>query len=198
MAADSNPGRIDWRDLLHESFGRSFWLFVALAGGLGIICYFVLGPEAFFSAVERDRELLADLVPRVTAAQIVGGMLWVLLPRKRVSDFLNRNKGRRGLVIATLAGAITPGGPASAFPFLLILASSGADRGLLVTYITSWALLGVQRIIVWDIPLMGIDFSLLRFIVGLPLPIIAGMVARRLPFEVSFEATEPPEKGRRT
>lgn len=197
MAADSNPGHIDWRNLLRDSFGKSFWFFVALAAALAVVCYAVLGPEAFFSAVARDRELLGDLVARVTAAQVVSGMLWVLLPRKRVSEFLNRNRGRRGLVIATVAGAITPGGPASAFPFLVILAGSGADRGLLVTYITSWALLGVQRIIVWDIPLMGIDFSILRFIVGLPLPIIAGMVARRLPIDVSFEESPSPDRGER-
>ena len=76
---------------------------------------------------------------------------------------------------------------------LLILAGSGADRGLLVAYITSWAILGVQRIIVWDIPFMGIDFSLLRFLIGLPLPIIAGMLARRLPFSVSFEPSSAPK-----
>ena len=90
-------------------------------------------------------------------------------------------------MLATLAGSVTPGGPASAFPPLAILAGTGADRGILVAYITSWALLGIQRIIVWDIPLMGIDFSMLRLLIGLPLPIIAGMVARRLPFSVTLE-----------
>jgi hypothetical protein len=63
---------------------------------------------------------------------------------------------------------------------LAILAGAGADRGILVSYITSWALLGVQRMIVWDIPLMGVDFSVLRFAVSLPLPILAGYIARRI------------------
>lgn len=186
------PGRIDWPELLKKSFGSSFWLFVGFAFAMAGICYFVLGPEAFNEALARDRELLGDLVPRVAAAQLVAGMAWVLLPRERMSAFLNRNRGRRGLVIAAIAGAITPGGPSSAFPFLLILAGSGADRGLLVTYITSWAILGVQRIIVWDMPLMGVDFSMTRLLVGLPLPIIAGLVARRLPLTVSFEESPPP------
>lgn len=193
MSADKQPGRIDWPELLRESFGGSFWFFVALAAGMAGICYLVLGPEAFASAVARDRELLADLVPRVAAAQIVAWMIWVLLPRAKMSAFLKRNQGRRGLVIAAAAGAVTPGGPSSAFPFLLILAGSGADKGILVSYITSWALLGVQRVIVWDIPLMGIEFSLLRLLIGLPLPIIAGLLARRLPLNVSFEETPPPE-----
>lgn len=191
------PGRIDWTGLLRDSFGRSFWFFVGLAAAMAVICYHVLGPDDFFAAIARDRELLGDLVPRVAAAQVVAGMIWVLLPREKVSRFLQQNRGRKGLVIAAAAGAITPGGPASAFPFLVILAGSGADRGILVTYITSWAILGIQRIVVWDIPLMGIDFSLLRFLVGIPLPIIAGLIARRLPLSVSLDKLgKPPVNGR--
>ena len=94
-------------------------------------------------------------------------------------------------MLATAAGIITPGGPASAFPFLAILAGLGADIGILVAYITSWALIGIQRIIVWDMPFMGADFSLLRLLVSLPLPILAGIVARRLPLTVSFESHKP-------
>lgn len=171
-----------WAGLISSGFGKSFWVFVALALLSAGICYAILGPAAFHSAIDRDHELLSTLLPRVAAAQIVAGMVWVLLPRDRLSRFLKRYSGRRGLVIATVAGIVTPGGPASAFPFLAILASGGADRGILVSYITSWALLGVQRIIVWDIPLMGMDFSLLRLAISLPLPIIAGMIARQLPY----------------
>lgn len=191
MTGDQRAGPVDWPELIKKSFGPSFWIFVALAVLMAGVCYAVLGPETFAAAIDRDRDLLADLLPRVAAAQVVAGFVWVLLPRERMSRFLNRNRGRRGLFIAAAAGAVTPGGPASAFPFLAILAGTGADRGILVAYITSWALLGVQRIIVWDIPLMGIDFSLLRFLVGAPLPIIAGMLARRLPFSVTLQ-TDPP------
>ena len=162
------------------------------AAAMAATCYVVLGRDAFVGALARDRDLLAGVLPRVVAAQIVAGFVWIMLPRDRVSAFLKQYSGRRGLIIAAAAGAITPGGPASAFPFLAILAGMGADVGILVTYITSWALLGVQRIIVWDMPFMGVDFSLLRFLIGAPLPILAGLVARRLPFTVAFEERPPP------
>lgn len=197
MSSDTSAEREGWLELLSKSFGRSFWLFVAGAAATAGICYAVLGPDAFASVVERNGDLMADLLPRVAAAQVVAGFVWVLLPRDRMSQFMKNNRGKRGLVLATLAGSVTPGGPASAFPLLAILAGTGADRGILVAYITSWALLGIQRIIVWDIPLMGIDFSMLRLLIGLPLPIIAGMVARRLPFSVTLEISPPPEGGPR-
>lgn len=182
MSAEPKTAPPGWADTLRKSFGVSFWVFAAVALLAVGAAYKVLGPSEFSSTLAKNSELLADFLPRVLAAQIVAGFVWVLLPRDRMSEFLRRSSGRRGLLIATVAGAITPGGPASAFPFLAILAGGGADRGVLVAYITSWALLGLQRIIVWDIPLMGIDFSILRFLICVPLPIIAGALARRLPY----------------
>ena len=194
MGSEVAPREDGKPSLLRQSFGKSFWLFVLIAAAAALACYLVVGPEAFAEGWARDVQMLTDLLPRVAAAQVVAGLAWILLPRDRVSAFLRRNQGRRGLVIAAAAGAITPGGPASAFPFLAILAGAGADRGILVAFITSWATLGLQRIIMWDIPLMGVDFSVLRFVISAPLPIIAGMVARRLPFTVSLEESPPPEK----
>jgi uncharacterized membrane protein YraQ (UPF0718 family) len=186
-----SPPATAWPALLRQSFGYSFWFFVLLAVLMGVACYRTLGAEEFFDAVASTRRQLGDLVPRVLAAQIAAGFIWVMVPRERMSAFLRRYTGKRGLIVATLGGIITPGGPASAFPFLAILAGAGADRGILVAYITSWALLGVQRIIVWDIPFMGMDFSLLRFLISLPLPIIAGLIARRLWLKYEPQTNQP-------
>lgn len=171
---------VDWAALLKKSFGLSFWLFVLVAAALGALCYALNGADAFRAAVEKDRELLGDVLPRVLAAQVAAGFIWVLVPRERMTAMLDKSSGRRGLFIAAAAGVITPGGPASAFPFLALLAAAGADRGVLVAYITAWAVLGVQRMIVWDIAFMGLEFSLFRYLISLPLPIVAGVIARRL------------------
>lgn len=201
MAADkiarTDTGATNWPALLKRSFGASFWMFVAVAALMGAICYAVVGPQGFHSVIARDRELLADLLPRVAAAQVVAGLALVLIPRDRMSQFMNRNRGHRGLLLATAVGMITPGGPSSAYPFLALLATTGADRGILVTYITSWALVGMQRIVVWDVPFMGLDFSMLRFLICLPLPLLAGMLARRLPITLSPRIIDsPPSAGK--
>lgn len=171
----------DLRSLLKRSFDKSFWFMAALACTSAVVCLVALGPDAFKATLREDTGMLAELLPRVIAAQILAALVWILMPRARLSEFMRRNHGKRGLLLATGAGMITPGGPVSAYPFLTLLAASGADRGMLVAYITGWALLGIQRIVVWDIPLMGLDFSILRFCVCLPLPILAGMIARWLP-----------------
>jgi len=171
-----------WGGVLRRSFGRSFWGFVVFAAVSAAACYLVVGPEAFDEAVERDIAIVVKTVPRIIAAMIVAGMIWVMLPRERLTRMIGRESGLRGLAVSAAAGVVTPGGPSAAFSLLAVLGAAGADRGAMVAYIASWSMLGVQRIIVWDVPMMGAEFSLTRFLVSLPLPIVAGLLARRIPF----------------
>ena len=172
--------------MLRTAFGMSFWLFAGFALVTGTVCYFVLGPDVFHAAVSDDVAQLIAILPRVIAALTLAGFIWILLPRDKFSKLVGRYRGFSGLVLATIAGIITPGGPSAAFPFLAIIGRAGADRGVLVCYITSWALLGIQRIVVWDLPFMGADVTTTRFLVSLPLPILAGLIAQRLPFTLTF------------
>ncbi len=165
--------------------------------GMGLVCYVVLGPEMFDGAMSGSLDLAGGTLPRVAAAQILAGFVWAMLPRDRLAGIADSSRGLRGLVVATAAGVITPGGPASAFSLLAIAAGAGADRGILITYITSWAILAVQRIIVWDLPFMGAEFSATRFLVCLPLPILAGMIARWLPLSlVLVNAPQQPRESK--
>jgi uncharacterized membrane protein YraQ (UPF0718 family) len=100
---------------------------------------------------------------------------------------MGAESGTRGLLVATLCGMAMPGGPMAAFPLVLVLAQAGADRGALIAFVTAWALNGFQRVLVWEVPLLGADFALLRFLCGLPLGVLAGLLARRVPI-----AWEPP------
>ena len=79
---------------------------------------------------------------------------------------------------ATLAGVICPGGPITIFPIAAAFVAIGADTGAAIAFITSWTLLGYARILVWELPFFGIDFVIWRTIISIPLPIIAGLLAR--------------------
>jgi uncharacterized membrane protein YraQ (UPF0718 family) len=172
--------------LLRASFGYTFWLFAGFAILMGIICHSLLGPEIFKEAVSNDIDNLLGILPRVVAALTLAGFIWILMPRDKFSKLVGRYKGFSGLVLAEIAGIITPGGPSAAFPFLAIIGKAGADKGIMITYITSWALLGIQRVLVWDLPFMGAEITATRFLVSLPLPIIAGLIAQQLPLKIKL------------
>lgn len=176
--------RLWLKALFKDAFGPTFWGFSALAVIMGAVAYYLLGEQGFVLAMESNLNSLNSTVPRMFAALLMAGLIWVLLPRELLSRFIGKHSGLKGLVIAACAGVITPGGPAASFPLLAVLGGAGADRGIMIAYITSWATLGMQRILVWDLPFMGAEFTLTRILVSLPLPIIAGLIARRIPINI--------------
>lgn len=187
----------DWRrEIMSDAFGKGFWGFFAIAALLGLVCWLVRGQDAFMAALWQDLVLLAGLMPRVIVALSIASLVFFMLPRDRISELVGSESGFRGLLVATAAGAVTPGGPSSAYALLAVLGAAGADRGALIAYITAWALLGVQRILVWDVPFMGAEFAILRMFVSLPLPIIAGLLARRLPLTLRLREEKDAERDR--
>jgi len=172
------------------SFGKTFWIFAGFALVMGILTHNILGPELFHEALSNDIDHLLGIMPRVIAALTLAGFIWILMPRDKFSQLVGRYRGIKGLMLAALAGFITPGGPSAAFPFLAIIARAGADRGVMVAYITSWAILGIQRILVWDLPFMGAEITVTRFLISIPLPIIAGLIAQRLPLTLTIGEEE--------
>ena len=177
-------------------FGRSFYLFAALVAVLGTICYVIRGAEVLTNAVVEEFGFLAVFAPRIGAALVIAGFVQVLVPRDLVARWLGGRAGLKGIFIASLAGALTPGGPMTSFPLLVALFASGAHRGSLIAYITGWSLLGVQRVLVWELPLMGSEFTLIRVLACLPLPILAGILASRINFAWAgpAEADQQAEK----
>ncbi|KMK65011.1 hypothetical protein [Puniceibacterium sp. IMCC21224] len=180
------------RAVLIDGFGASFWGFLGIAVLTGGACYLIRGPEAFSHALGRDGGLVLELLPRVCVALSIAALIWFLMPRDKISALVGTESGIKGLIIATIAGTVTPGGPSSAYALLAVLGVSGADRGAMVAYISAWAMLGLQRVLVWDLPFMGTEFALFRILITLPLPIIAGLIARRLPFEMKLKEEDGP------
>lgn len=155
--------------------------FTALAVGSGLGCYVVFGAETFLESIRGDADLIGFIVPRLGAAMLVAGFVQALLPPEFFARLMGAETGVRGLAIATAAGTVTPGGPMTSFPIVTMLRDCGTGAPALVAYITAWSTLGLQRVFLWEVPLMGVEFAILRFIASLPLGIIAGLTMRLLP-----------------
>lgn len=143
----------------------------------GAYCYHLKGADGFAAAVDVQIEMLAGMLPRITLAFGIAALLWVLLDAERLKELIQKQRGVMQLVYATILGAITPGGPTSSFSILNLFLASGLGYVIGITYITAWSMLGVQRILIWDMPLLGIDQASLRFLSGFWLPSLAGLFA---------------------
>jgi uncharacterized membrane protein YraQ (UPF0718 family) len=191
MAEDENRNANGAGAATGRILDRGVVAFAALAVASGAAVYVFKGAAVFFRALDDSFDLLLVVAPRVFAALLLAGFIQVLISRDMVARWIGERSGVGGIVIAAAAGALTPGGPLTAFPIAVALAASGAARGTLVAYITAWAMLGVQRMMVWEIPFMGTDFALLRVTCVAALPVLAGMLAQRIPVDIK----PPPGAG---
>jgi len=140
---------------------------------LAILAY-LKDPGLPMLGVKNGVSMLALVLPRMVVAIILAGLMQVLVPQDFVSRHFGQGGGVRALVLATLAGVVTPGGPMVTVPFMVVLANSGAALSSLVAYMTAWSLFGLQRIIAWEAPLMGWRFVVARVVPSLAFPVLAG------------------------
>src|SRR5580765_2830636 len=148
-------------------------LLAAVAVVLAVVAY-LKDPGLPLLGVKNGVSMLAFVIPRMVVALLLAGLMQVLVPEDFVSRHFGQGGGIRALLLATLAGVVTPGGPMVTVPFMVALANSGAALPSLVAYMTAWSLFGLQRIIAWEAPLMGWRFVFARVVPSLAFPLIAG------------------------
>ncbi len=172
--------KLDVRKARRKAGLRSTLLFLALSTAAGVACYVAKGPEAVTARMVDAGYQIVSLLPHLLLGLVIAAAVTVLVPQQRVARWLGAESGMRGLVVATCIGAIMPGGPFASFPLVFALSQAGADIGALIAFLIAWAAIGVNRLVIWEIPFMGLEFSALRFASSIPLPIIAGLIARAL------------------
>ena len=146
---------------MRSPLDTSTLLLAAVAVVLAILAY-LKDPGLPMVGAKNGVAMLAFVIPRMVVAIILAGLMQVLVPQDFVSRHFGQGGGVRALLLATLAGMITPGGPMVTVPFMVALANSGAALSSLVAYMTAWSLFGLQRIIAWEAPLMGWRFVVAR------------------------------------
>jgi uncharacterized membrane protein YraQ (UPF0718 family) len=157
----------------------STWIMLLLVVALAIFAY-MKDPALVPEGLKAGGKLFREILPAMVLAFIAAGMVSVILPRELMSRWLGEQSGLRGLMIATLAGSLTPGGPFVQFPIVAALFKAGAGVAPLMTYITAWSILGVNRFLVYEAPLLGWRLSLTRMAASLVFPMIIGLLTRFL------------------
>jgi len=123
--------------------------------------------------------LLMQIIPLLICAFIVAGMIQVLIPHELISKWVGIESGFRGILIGTLIGSFTPGGPFISLPIAAGLLRTGASIGTMVAFMTAWSLLGVHRLPL-EIGIMGWQFALIRLACVFLFPPLAGLIANTL------------------
>jgi uncharacterized membrane protein YraQ (UPF0718 family) len=173
-----------------RAFDWSAAVIAVLAISAAVTVYVRDGQARFLSILTDDLTLFGGMLPKVFAGCLIGAFLTMLLPREKIAHWVGEESGFIGILVATFAGAIMPGGPFTIYPVAGAFLAAGADAGAACAFVIAWTLIGYTRAIVWELPFFGLDFVTWRVIFSLPLPIIAGLLARWL-----WRYFAPPDEG---
>lgn len=124
-------------------------------------------------AMDQGRTLLA----RMPLAILIGAFLVELIPQEVINNAIGRDSGVKGILIASLAGGLLPGGPYLSFPIAVAIYKAGVGTPQMIALMTGWALYAFHRTISFELPMMGSRFILLRLVPSLIFPPLAGMGA---------------------
>jgi uncharacterized membrane protein YraQ (UPF0718 family) len=123
--------------------------------------------------------MMIEIIPLLIFAFIIAGMIQVLLPKEGLARWIGVESGMRGILIGTVAGVLTPGGPYVSLPIVAGLLRSGASVGTMVAFLTAWSLWAVGRIPM-EVGILGWRFTAIRIASTFFFPPVAGLIARTL------------------
>jgi uncharacterized membrane protein YraQ (UPF0718 family) len=149
------------------------WLIVV---ALGFVA-FMRSRTLFRAGIKGGVVDFMRLLPRLTIGVLGSGFIAEVMPQQLIGHWLGPNSGIAGTAVASLAGALTPGGPMIGFAIGVAALRSGASAPQVIAYSTAWALFAVHRVFLWELPMMPARVVWLRVLASLPLPFLAAWIA---------------------
>jgi len=149
-----------------------------VAVALVFVGYF-RGQGDHISGLKSAVTMTGSIMPMLIAAFVIAGMIQVLLPREVVSRWVGAESGIRGILIGTVAGGFTPGGPYVSLPVVAGLLHAGAGIGTMVAFLTGWSLWAFSRLPL-ELGILGWRLTLIRLGCTFFFPPIAGLIAQAL------------------
>lgn len=135
------------------------------------------GIEGVKEGFSQTSSMVRRIAPMMLIGLVIASMTEVALPSEVINRWLGDEAGITGIAIGIAVGASVPAGPYVVIPLLGSLMALGAGVGPIAAFITAWSVIPISRTLVWELPFLGAGFAVSRFLVVLPFPIVAGVLA---------------------
>jgi uncharacterized membrane protein YraQ (UPF0718 family) len=140
---------------------------------------YVRGSGEHIAGTKSGFVMLVEILPLLIFAFIVAGMVQELVPRESIGKWIGEESGWRGIMIGTVAGGLSPGGPFVSMPMAAGLYRAGSSVGTMVAYLTAWSLWALTRLPM-EIGILGWRLTFIRLASTFFFPPIAGLIAQTL------------------
>ena len=146
------------------------WVFIGTYG-VFVSMSLILGFQVGFKTGENFLIFGREMIFILPAAFVLIGLFEVWVPRTTVDRHLGSESGPAAYLWSILLAGTTVGGLFVAFPVAWALHRKGARLGVIFAYV---GLSGVCRVpmTLFEVSFMGIEFTLIRYLVAVPLVIL--------------------------
>ena len=149
-----------------------------IAASLVLFGYYQ-GNNLHITGLQISAKMIVQMMPLLLLALVIAGMSQVFAAQQEtfITKWLGPESGLRGIMLASVAGTLTPGGPVVTVPLLAGLLRSGSSIGVAVAYLTGWGAWSLARLPL-EVAILGWKFTLIRIVSVCLLPPIAGLIAQ--------------------
>lgn len=166
--------------------------FFVLAGLTAALVVYALSrdPRLVVAAASATGRLLRSVWVELLLGFALAGLVDVLVPAAVLVKWLGEGHAGRGILVGWGAGLAIPGGPYVLFPIMANLAGKGVAAGPLIALISAKTLVSPIRMLTYEAPLLGWPLTLARFVPGVLVPPLLGVVGQWL-----FDLLSRPAAG---
>lgn len=115
------------------------------------------------------------IMPTLTVGILGAGFIAAMVPPELAEQYLGEGSGVSGYAIAYLIGVLTPGGPVVGFALGAAAIKAGASASIIAVYVTAWAIVNLNRVLIWERATVPSRIMMARLAVSAPVPILTGL-----------------------
>ena len=167
----------------------SFFVLLGLTLGLGAYAL-SQEPRMLGEAARASGRLFNSVWIELALGFMLAGLVDVLVPTAALVKWLGAERAGRGILVAWGVGLAIPGGPYVLFPIMANLFGKGVAAGPLIALISAKTLVSPIRMLTYEAPLLGWPITLARFVPGVLVPPLLGIVGQWL-----FDLLSRPAPG---
>lgn len=164
-----------------------------------LVCYALFILISWITDFDQGKEIgdnfvafATEMLKIIPCVFILIGLFQVWVPRETIERHFGQESGIKGYIWSILIAGTTVGGLYVAFPVAYTLYSKGAKLSVIFTYIGASAICRIPMTF-FEASFLGIKFTLIRFMVALPLVIISSIMLASYLKKRSYKITGPKQ-----
>ena len=140
---------------------------------------FIVNPTLGIESVHNSGFYIKEMLLIMPVIFILTALLELWIPKEKITQYLGREAGVKGIILSFVVGSISAGPIYAAFPMCVMLHKKGASIRNIVIILSSWAVIKVPMLLN-EAKFLGLKFMIIRWVLTIIAIIIFSWISAKL------------------